>query len=111
MSKYALKADLKRATGVDTSNLAAKSELPGLKAELDKTDIDKLKTVPVVSSKLSNAVHNEVVKKTVAAKVNAIDTNGFELKTNYDTDKSDLEKKINDADKKYLLLVNLLRSS
>ena len=55
-------------------------------------------------SKLSNLVNKEVVKKTVygklVAKVNAIDTSGFVLKTNHDTDKSDLEKKINDADKK-----------
>ena len=31
------------------------------------------------------------------AKVDNIDTTGFILKTKYDTDKSDLEKKINDA--------------
>ena len=37
---YATKVDLKRATGVDTSNLAAKSDLASLKAELDKIDID-----------------------------------------------------------------------
>ena len=29
-----------------------------------------------------------------------IDNTGFVLKTTYDTDKSDLEKKINDADQK-----------
>ena len=34
------------------------------------------------------------------AKVNNIDTTGFVLKTKYDTDKSDLEKKISYADKK-----------
>ena len=66
--------------------------------------IYKLKTIPVDLSNLSNAVNNEVAKKTVydklAAKVNNIDTRGFALKTKYDTDKSDLEKKINDADKK-----------
>ena len=49
-------------------------------------------------------MNNEVVKKTVydklIAKVNAIDTSGFVLKTHYKTDKSDLEKKINDVDKK-----------
>ena len=33
-------------------------------------------------------------------KVYKIDTSGFVLKTNYDTDKSDLENKISDADKK-----------
>ena len=34
------------------------------------------------------------------AKVNNIDSSGFALKTKYDTDKSDLEKRISDADKK-----------
>ena len=36
----------------------------------------------------------------LVAKVNNIDISGFVLKTKYDTDKSDLEKKISDADKK-----------
>ena len=55
-------------------------------------------------SKPSNFVNKEVVRKAVydklVAKVNAIDNSGFVLKTKYDTDKSDLEKKINDASKK-----------
>ena len=34
------------------------------------------------------------------AKVNNIDTSGFVLKTKCNTDKSDLEKKISDAEKK-----------
>ena len=42
---------------------------------------------------LSRTVYDKLV-----AKVNAIDTSVFVLK--YDTDKSDLEKKITDADKK-----------
>ena len=36
----------------------------------------------------------------LVAKVNNIDTSEFVLKTKYNTDKSDLEKKISDADKK-----------
>ena len=36
----------------------------------------------------------------MVAKVDNIDTTGFVLKTTYDRDKSNLEKKINDADKK-----------
>ena len=36
----------------------------------------------------------------LVAKVNKIDTSGFVLKTKYDTDKSDLEKEISDADTK-----------
>ena len=49
-------------------------------------------------SKLSDAVKNDVVKKTVydklAAKVNNIDTSDFILKTKYQTDKAEQEKKI-----------------
>ena len=55
-------------------------------------------------SKLSDVVKNDVVKKIeydkLVAKVNNLNTTGFVLKTTYDTDKSDLEKKISDADKK-----------
>ena len=47
---YATKADLKGATEVDTSNLAAKSDLPTLKTEADKIDEDKLKIVSVDAS-------------------------------------------------------------
>ena len=36
----------------------------------------------------------------LVAKINNIDTSGFVLKTNYETDKSYLERKISDADKK-----------
>ena len=43
----------------------------------------------------------------LVAKVNNIDTSGFVLKTKYDTGKSDLEMKISDADKKFLIPVNL----
>ena len=43
---YATKADLKNATGIDTSKLAAKSGLVSLKAEVENLDIDKLVPVP-----------------------------------------------------------------
>ena len=53
---------------------------------------------PVNLSKLSNVVKNEVVKKTVhdklVAKVNNIDTSGFLLKTKYNADKTELERRI-----------------
>ena len=64
-SSYATKAELTNAAGVDTSNLAAKSDLAGLKAEVDKIDIDQLKTFPVDLRKLSKVVNNGVIKKTV----------------------------------------------
>ena len=51
-------------------------------------------------SKLSEIVKNDVVKKAVhnklAAKVNNIDTSDFILKTKYQTDRAELEKKIPD---------------
>ena len=51
-------------------------------------------------SKLSNVVKNDVVKKTVydklATKVNNTDTSHFILKTKYQTDKTEFEKKIPD---------------
>ena len=49
-------------------------------------------------SKLSDVVKNGVVKKTVydklVEKVNNINSSGFVLKTKYDADKLELEKKI-----------------
>ena len=48
LSNYALKTDLKNATGIDTSKLATKSDLASLKAEIDKLDIEKL--VPVLAN-------------------------------------------------------------
>ena len=65
LSSYATKVELKNATGVDTSKLAAKSDLASLKAEVDKVGVDKLKTLPIDLSNLSNVAKNEVVKKAV----------------------------------------------
>ena len=45
LSSYATKAELKNSTGVDTSKVAAKFALASLKAQIDKIDNDKLKTV------------------------------------------------------------------
>ena len=71
---------------------------------MDEIDVGKLKTVTVDLSKLSYIVNNDVVTKTMhgksITKVDNTDTTGFVLKTKYDTDKSDLEKKISDAEKK-----------
>ena len=94
------RADLKKATEIDTSNFALKSNLARLKTETDQLDIDKLVPIPVDLSKLRDVVKNDVVKKTVYNKVNNIDTTGFVLKTKYDTDKSELGKKISDTEKK-----------
>ena len=56
LSNYATKTDLKNVTHVDTSSFALKITIASLKTEVDKLDIDKLATVPVDLSKLSDAV-------------------------------------------------------
>ena len=63
LSYYVTKDDVKNITHVDVSSYATKSNLASLKTELDKIDVDKLKTVPDDLAKLSNVVKNEVVKK------------------------------------------------
>ena len=101
ISNYATKADLKNVTHIDTSRFALKTNLAILKTEVDEQDVDKLVSVPVDLSKLSDAVKNDVVKKAVydklVTKVNNIDTSDFVLKTKYQTDKAKLEKEISDV--------------
>ena len=63
LSNYAKKLISKKARSVNTSNLPAKSDLASLKAEVDKIDIDNLKTIHPDLSKLRNVVYNNVVKK------------------------------------------------
>ena len=101
LSNYAIKADIKDITQVDTSSFALKTNLANLKTKVNEFDTDKLKMVPIDLSKLSNLVKNEVVKKNAydkfVAKVNNIDTSRFVLKTKYDADKLKLENKIPDT--------------
>ena len=93
---YSTKTDLKNVTHFDTSSFALKTNLANL-----KTEVDKLAPVPVDLNKLSDVVKNDVVKKTVldklVAKLNNIDTNDFPLKSKYNTDKTELEKKISNV--------------
>ena len=81
LSNYSTKTNIKIISNFDTSTIALKSNLASLKTEVDKLDIDKLVSVPVELSKLSDAVKYDVVKKTVydklVAKVNSIDTSRF----------------------------------
>ena len=44
LSNYATKTDLKNVTHVDVSSFASKTNLASLKTELDKIDVEKLKT-------------------------------------------------------------------
>ena len=125
LTNYATKTDLNNITHVDTSSFASKTNLAALKSEVDKIDIDKLKTAPTDLAKLTNAVENELVKKTVhntkvtsvetqiagltkntvdnladITKLKAIDTNSFVLKTKLASDVTTLENKIDTVDKK-----------
>ena len=65
LTNYATKTDLNNITHVDTSSFASKTNLAALKTEVDEIDIDKLKTAPTDLAKLTNAVENDLVKKTV----------------------------------------------
>ena len=64
LANYATKTDLKNITHVDVSSFAGKANLAALKTEVDKIDTDKLKTAPADLAKLTNAVENDLVKKT-----------------------------------------------
>ena len=65
LTNYATKTDLNNITHVDTSSFASKTNLAALKTEVDKIDIDKLKTAPTDLAKLTNAFENDLVKQTV----------------------------------------------
>ena len=100
LSNYATKDDIKNITHVDTSSFALKTNLANLKSEVDKLDVDILATVPVDLSKLSNAVKDDVVKKTVyklVAKVDNTDTSGLVKKTGYNTKITEVKDKIPDT--------------
>ena len=105
LSNYATKTDLKNVTHVDVSSFASKTNLASLKNEIDKTDADKLKTVPDDLAKLINVVKNDFVKKTeynsLKTKVDSIDATKFVSRTKYEKDGSDFEDKINKIDKKF----------
>ena len=125
LTNYATKTDLKNITHVDMSSFASKTNLAALKTEVDKIDVDKLKTTPTDLAKLSNIVKNDVVKKTdynakvtsiegqIAGitkntidnladitKLKAVDTSNFVLKTKLGSDVTTLNDKIDGVEKK-----------
>ena len=125
LTNYATKTDLKNITHVDVSSFASKTNLAALKTEVDKVDVDELKTAPVDLAKLTNAIENDVVKKTDyntqvtsmevfftkntvynladITKLKAIDTNSFVTRTKLSADTNALDDKIDDVEKKYLI--------
>ena len=125
LTNYATKTDLKNITHVDVSSFASKTSLAALKTEVDKTDVDKLKTAPVDLAKLTNAIENDVVKTTdyntkvtsIEAQIagltkntvdnladitkpKAIDTNSFVTRTKFSADTNSFDDKIDGVEKK-----------
>ena len=125
LTNYATKTDLKNTTHVDVSSFASKTNLAALKTEVDKIDVDKLKTTPIDLDRLSNLVKNDVVKKTdyntkvtsieaqIAgltkntvdnladiAKIKAIDANSFVTRTKFSADTNALDDKIDGVEQK-----------
>ena len=107
------------------SSFASKSNLPALKTEVYKIDTDELKTAPTDLAKLTNAIENDVVKKTDyntkvtsieaqmagltkntvdnladITKLKAIDTNSFVTRNKFSADTNALDDKIDGAEKK-----------
>ena len=126
LTNYVTKTNLKNIMHTDVSSFASKTNLAALKTEVDKIDVDKLKTVPTDLAKLTNAVENDLVKKTdyntkvtsiesqIAGvskntvdnladmtKLKAVDASNFVLKTKLASDVTTLENKIDTLDKKY----------
>ena len=124
LTNYATKTDLKNITHVDVSSFASKTNLAALKTEVDKIDVDKLKTTPIDLAKLSNVVKNEVVKKTDynakvtsiegqitgitkntidnladITKLKAVDTSNFVTRTKFSADANALDDKIDGVEK------------
>ena len=125
MAYYATKTDLNNITHVDVSSFASKTNLAALKTEVDKIDANKLKTTPTELAKLTNAIENDVVKKTdyntkvtsieaqIAGltknivdnladitKLKAIDTNSFVTRTKFSADTNALDDKKDGVEKK-----------
>ena len=121
LANYATKDDVKNITHVDVSSFASKTNLAALKTEVDKIDVDKLKTIPSELAKLSNVVKNDVVKKTKVTsietkiacltkntsdnladitKLKAVDTSNFVTRTKFLADTNALDDKIDGVEKK-----------
>ena len=124
LANYATKDDVKNITHVDVSSFASTTNLAALKTELDQIDADKLKTTPTDLAKLTNAIEQDVVKKTdyntkvtsIEAEITgltknttdnladikrlkAIDTNNFVTRTKFSADTNSLDDKIDGVEK------------
>ena len=62
LSNYATKADLKNATGVDTSIFVKQVDLVSLKSNVDKLDIGKLRNVSRNLSRKVKSINQMLIK-------------------------------------------------
>ena len=89
--------------------------MAALKTEVDKTDTDKLKTVPNDLAKLSNVVKNDVVKKTdyytLKSKIDGIDVSKYVGRTKYETDGKAIYDKIDAVEKKIPVLTDFVTTA
>ena len=109
LSNYVTKKDINDITHVDVSGFSSKTNLAAL-----KTEVDKLKTVPVDLAKLNNVVVKKTdyntkvtsIESQIAAltkntvdnladitKLKAVDTSNFVSKTKFTADTNTLENK------------------
>ena len=127
LTNYVTKTVLKNITHVDVSSFAIKTNLAALETKADKIDTDKLKIAPTDLAKLTNAIENDVVKKTdystkttsieaqIAVltknavdnladitKLKEIDTNSFVTRTTFLADTNTLDDKIDGVEKRIL---------
>ena len=125
LAKYETKTDLNNITHVDVSSFESKTNSAALKTEVDKIDADKLNTTPTDLAKLTNAIENDVLKKTDynakvtgieaqitglpkntvdnladITKLKAIDTNSFVNKIKFSAGINTLNDKIDGVEKK-----------
>ena len=124
LTNYATNTDLKNITHVDVNSFVSKTILAALKTEVDKIDVDRLKTTSTDLARLSNVVKNDVVKKTdynakvtgiegqIAGitkntidnladitKLKAVDTSNFLTRTKFSADTNALDDKIDGVEK------------
>ena len=87
LSNYAVKSDLKKAACIDTIKCAKKTVSFNLKSDIDRLDINKLRTTPVDFSNLNNVVKSHVAEKNVLDEL-------LKKFTSIDSKKQRLEKRL-----------------
>ena len=101
LSNYAIKTDLKNATGIDMSSFAEKLDLASLKSKVGKLEIYKLKNVPTNLKNLKQIRQINKVSK-LLSKVDKLDVDNLlpvpvHLSKLSDVVKNDVKKDVYNA--------------